>query len=138
MWVDIMMYIYILLLMIFLHIINDYNLQGWLASAKQKEWWTINAPRDMYKHDYIVALFEHAFSWAFMVQLPIAALDYLAFNNNNMLYSIIACILNMFVHAYIDNEKANRRTINLVQDQIMHFAQIILTLVLFLLWIRVS
>ena len=133
-----MAYIFILLLMVFLHIINDYNLQGWLANAKQKSWWTINAPQDMYRHDYIVALFEHAFSWAFMVQLHVVVYDYFAFNNNNILYSIIACISNMFIHAYIDNEKANKRTINLVQDQTMHFAQIILTLVLFLLFVRVS
>ena len=30
--------------MIFCHIIDDYYLQGWLASAKQKIWWEKNAP----------------------------------------------------------------------------------------------
>lgn len=35
---------FIFLLMIFLHIIDDYKLQGWLASAKQKKYWKENAP----------------------------------------------------------------------------------------------
>lgn len=30
--------------MLFCHIIDDYVLQGWLATGKQKEWWKINAP----------------------------------------------------------------------------------------------
>lgn len=30
---------FLLLLMIFLHIVDDYYLQGILASMKQKEWW---------------------------------------------------------------------------------------------------
>ena len=29
----------ILILMLFAHIVDDYYLQGWLASAKQKKWW---------------------------------------------------------------------------------------------------
>lgn len=31
--------ILILFTMIFCHIVDDYYLQGWLASAKQKSWW---------------------------------------------------------------------------------------------------
>ena len=41
-----------LLGMIFCHIIDDYYLQGWLAFAKQKEWWTKNTPNPLYKYDY--------------------------------------------------------------------------------------
>ena len=59
----------ILLSMIFCHIVDDYYLQGWLASAKQKEWWKKNAPEKMYSRDYIMALFMHSFSWAFMIML---------------------------------------------------------------------
>lgn len=40
---------FVYLLMIFCHIIDDYNLQGWLASAKQKEWWKKNAPEKLYE-----------------------------------------------------------------------------------------
>ena len=30
---------FIILWMIFFHIVDDYYLQCWLASAKQKQWW---------------------------------------------------------------------------------------------------
>ena len=66
--------------MIFCHIVDDYYLQGWLASAKQKKYWEENAPDKMYKHDYIWALIMHSFSWAFMVMLPVAF--FMGFNIN--------------------------------------------------------
>ena len=49
------MYLKIILLlgMLFCHIVDDYYLQGWLASAKQKSWWEKNAPDELYKNDYI-------------------------------------------------------------------------------------
>ena len=51
---------FVVLLMIFLHIIADYNLQGWLATAKTKDFWEQNAPEKMYKKDYIyVANAQH-------------------------------------------------------------------------------
>ena len=59
----------LLLTMLFCHIVDDYYLQGWLASAKQKSWWEKNAPDKLYKNDYIMALCEHAFSWTFMIML---------------------------------------------------------------------
>ena len=65
---------FIFLLMIFCHIVDDYYLQGWLASAKQKRYWEENAPDKMYKHDYIWALIMHSFSWTFMIMLPVAFL----------------------------------------------------------------
>lgn len=62
--------IFILFTMIFCHIVDDYYLQGWLASAKQKSWWEKNAPGKLYKYDYLAALFMHSFSWSFMIMLP--------------------------------------------------------------------
>ena len=62
--------ILILFTMIFCHIVDDYYLQGWLASAKQKSWWEKNAPEKLYKYDYLAALFMHSFSWSFMIMLP--------------------------------------------------------------------
>lgn len=67
-----MINIFIVLLMIFMHIVDDYYLQGWLASAKQKKWWEENAPDKLYENDYAWALLMHAFSWSFMIMLPIA------------------------------------------------------------------
>ena len=63
---------FIFLSMIFAHIVDDYYLQGWLASAKQKKYWKENAPDELYKYDYIMALIMHSMSWSFMIMLPIA------------------------------------------------------------------
>lgn len=117
---------FIFLLMIFLHIVDDYYLQGWLASAKQKKWWKDNAPDELYKYDYIWALIMHSFSWTFMVMLPVVL-----FAEYNIYTFINVFIGNMFFHAYTDNCKANKKAINLWQDQLIHMSQIIGTYIVF-------
>lgn len=117
-----------ILLMIFCHIVDDYYLQGWLASAKQKKYWEENAPNKMYRFDYIWALIMHSFSWAFMIMLPVA---FTMSFQINMLF-IVVFIANMIVHAMTDNEKANRFTINLWIDQIVHLSQIAMTALILL------
>jgi hypothetical protein len=120
--------IFILLSMIFLHIIDDYKLQGILASMKQKTWWKQqNEYKDLYKNDYIPALIEHSFSWTFMVMLPIAIS--LKFDIG---WWAIAYIVNMIVHAFVDDLKANKFKINLVIDQSIHIVQIVVTWLIFI------
>ena len=114
--------------MIFFHIVDDYYLQGWLASAKQKKYWQENAPEFLYKYDYIWALIMHSFSWSFMIMLPIAY--NLSFNINFAF--LIAFVLNVIIHAIIDDLKANKRKINLWIDQIIHLCQITITAIIFL------
>lgn len=115
--------LYIIMIMLFLHIVDDYYLQGILASMKQRSWWKENAPDKKYKNDYIVALLMHSFSWAFMIMLPIAA--YLSFSTGIAFYIVL--FINCFMHATVDHMKANEYIINLVQDQIIHVIQIIVT-----------
>lgn len=114
---------FIFLLMIFCHIVDDYYLQGWLASAKQKKYWEENAPDKMYKHDYIWALIMHSFSWTFMIMLPVAF--FMGFYIN--FGFIMMLIWNVIIHAVTDDAKANRKKINLIQDQMVHILQIIAT-----------
>ena len=114
---------FLLMLMVFLHIINDYNLQGWLASAKQREWWKNNASSKLYKYDYILALIAHSFSWSFMIMFPIAL--HMSFNIDYIF--ILILFANVFMHAFVDNLKANKNKINLWTDQIIHVMQIIIT-----------
>lgn len=114
---------FLLMLMVFLHIIADYNLQGWLASAKQREWWKNNAPSKLYKYDYIWALIAHSFSWSFMIMFPISL--HMSFNVDYIF--IIILFANVFMHAFVDNLKANKNKINLWTDQIIHVTQIIVT-----------
>lgn len=120
----------ILISMIFCHIVDDYYLQGWLASAKQKKYWeNLSNYSEKYKFDYIVALIMHSFSWSFMIMLPISI--YLNFNLN-MEFAIIF-LFNLIIHAMVDNAKANLFKINLIEDQFIHIIQIILTFIIFCL-----
>lgn len=121
--------IFVLLSMIFLHIIDDFKLQqGVLANLKQKQWWKEQREyKDLYKYDYIPALIEHSFSWSFMIMLPIAI--FLKFDID---WWVIAYVVNMAIHAFVDNLKANAFKINLVTDQAIHVAQIVITWVVFI------
>lgn len=117
---------YVLCMMIFAHIVDDYYLQGVLAKFKQKKWWKENYPDKMYRFDYIVGLLMHAFSWSFMTSLPLLLIskDYTL---------IVLCIgINTIIHAIIDHLKANLLVINLFQDQLFHMMQLIVTLGIFL------
>lgn len=121
----------VLIFMLFAHIVDDYYLQGILASMKQKGWWQKNAPEEKYKYDYIPALICHAFSWSVMILLPIFIAS--SFNANLWWLSIVA-ICNTAIHAVVDNAKANWKKLNLIQDQLIHFAQVIVT---WALWIMI-
>lgn len=125
--------IILLLGMIFLHIIDDFHLQGMFKELKQKIWWENNAPDDKYKNDYIMALFEHAFSWTFSISIIPAIYIYLYRETTCMLMFIIAFILNWIIHAIIDDYKANELRLNLIQDQLCHLCQIIGTWIIFIL-----
>ena len=125
--------ILLLLTMIFLHIVDDYYLQGWLASAKQKSYWEQNAPDELYKYDYIMALFMHSFSWAFMIMVVPSVYTLINTTNTNNASLAIALVFltNLCIHMVVDNSKANLKKINLVQDQLYHLAQILITWVAF-------
>lgn len=128
------MKILILMSMIFLHIVDDYYLQGILAKMKQKSWWKENAPDKLYRYDYIAALIEHSFSWAFMTMLPITVCMIFYRNLLDVVSWPIWCLFllfNVIIHSMVDHEKANRRSINLVQDQLLHILFIITTWLVF-------
>ena len=120
------MKLFLLLGMLFAHLVDDYYLQGFLASAKQKSWWKENAPDKLYRYDYIIALIEHAFSWTFVTML-IPAIYLLKTTGSIQSTYIALFILNWIIHAMIDNAKANLKKINLVQDQLSHIFQIYMT-----------
>ena len=118
--------------MLFCHIVDDYYLQGWLASAKQKSWWEKNNPNPLYENDYVAALFEHAFSWTFMIHLPLIIImvitgKYIALP----LFSILFAV-NWSIHVIADDAKANKLKINLIQDQLVHICQIFVTWVIYI------
>ena len=115
--------LFIGLWMMFNHVLDDYALQGILAQMKQRTWWEENAPDAMYENDFVAALAAHAFSWTFMIMLPIT---YVAELNIGLPFILAFCV-NMFIHAIVDDMKANKKRINLVTDQAIHIAQIFVT-----------
>lgn len=112
-----------ILLMVFLHILDDFCLQGILASMKQKEWWKENAPGALYKYDYLISLFIHSYSWTFMIMLPYA----MKMRFHYTAVFIICFVANVLIHSIVDDLKANRHKINLWIDQSIHFLQILIT-----------
>lgn len=123
---------YLLLCMIFMHIVDDYYLQGILASMKCRSWWKSNAPEKMYENDYKMALAMHGFSWTFMIMIPVVI--YLLMNGKTI-DSMFAIwfVINTITHALIDDSKANEKEINLCTDQTIHLIQIVVTWVFTLL-----
>ena len=113
-----------LLAMLFLHVVDDFYLQGILANLKQKKWWHDNCDCKLYQNDYIAALVIHSFSWSFMIHLPVAVADYEHLQTGVFL-AVFA--INMLVHGIVDDLKANKLKINLITDQFIHLCQIIIT-----------
>lgn len=113
----------ILVLMLLGHLVADYTLQGWLADGKQKSWWRKifggheDAVPDKYKHDYVAALVCHSLYWSIFICAPFFASTWF----------LLAIVLNTVVHAIVDDLKANKFKINLIQDQLLHLGQILLT-----------
>lgn len=114
----------ILITMVFLHIMDDFYLQGILAQMKQKKWWEKQTTDEQYKHDYIAALIVHGFSWSFMVHLPFTGLIVLLDSFEDVSVLVLSLIVHAAVHALIDHFKANKHAINLIEDQLLHATQI--------------
>lgn len=124
----------ILFTMIFIHIMLDFHQGETIANMKCKDWW-LNHPeyKPSYRFDYVIVLIFHGLSWAFALQIP--ALIYVHLNplgygtiTKNLLISILT---HGLVHAYVDHLKANKKVINLIADQLIHIAQIILMWLIF-------
>lgn len=127
-----MIKIFIILCMLFCHIVDDYYLQGILASMKQKSWWKEHASDSLYKYDYIMALCEHAFSWTFMIFLPLFISHFFGIQLNES-FIIGLFSFNLGLHTIIDDLKANQLKINLITDQLIHIGQVIFTGVLLII-----
>ena len=118
------------MLMVFMHIVDDFYLQGILAKLKQKKFWQENAPAEMYRHDYIIALAAHAFSWCMCIHIPMFVFWYFT-GGFSLLAFVINFVVQATIHAVIDNLKANKLKINLIKDQLLHLLQISVTLFLY-------
>lgn len=128
------MKIFLLISMLFCHIIDDYYLQGILASMKQKLWWEKNYPNEKYKNDYKIALFMHSASWSFMTLLPVSIYNIINYCTDAFWTMwFIIWIINLIIHMIVDDLKANKLKINLIIDQIIHMIQIVIAFVILVL-----
>ena len=121
----------LLVAMLFLHIADDFYMQGLLASMKQKSWWTEQTSDPLYRHDYILALLIHAFSWTCMIHLPAVVWLWLTRSDHVLHGGALAAAVGVFVaqwliHATVDHLKANLHKINLWHDQLTHIAQVLI------------
>ena len=128
--------IFIFIMMVLLHILEDFHLQGILANMKQRDWWYKEYCKERhlgegwstckYKKDYVVCLIMHSLENSIFIMLPIiidGVITILTVNPNNSYFImwIGFIFINTILHALIDNAKCNGRSINLITDQAMHF-----------------
>lgn len=119
----------IFLLMLAMHTIEDFHLQGRMADMKQKSWWEEYPAR--YHRDYIPVLFLHGMEWSVLVSLPLLLLTGL----DVPMWFVLAVVINGIVHAIVDDLKANRFRINLIQDQAAHIIQ--MAAILIVTWVMI-
>ena len=132
---------FILLLMLFFHFKYDFNQEPFLATYKQKSAWEKHeiGCKWMYRNDYKVCLWVHSFIWSFTIHIPVLIwggilfyiTDIKLFLENDLFITAIFSVsifVNMIIHYITDDLKANKLKINLIKDQIIHIAQIIITL----------
>ena len=90
---------------------------------KQEQWWKRQEGyNSKNKYDYIAALAIHSAEWTLWMMIPLFLLPYL-----DLGMFLLLAALNIVVHSLTDNSKANYRDISLVQDQLIHLAQITFT-----------
>lgn len=131
-----------LLACIGLHLLADYALQGCLSDLKQKRWWAAQMRQlyesfdkkyqtyelkwkiqQKYKYDYMAGLFCHALMWTLVTFFPLMWFcSPWAFT--------CAVLANTLVHFVVDHMKANVYRLNLVQDQLIHFIQVVATVLI--------
>ena len=128
-----------------LHLIADYFLQGCLSDLKQKRWWDEQLKkyfqeyngkdktfawqdflREKYKYDYMAGLFCHALMWSIVTFFPL-----MWFCSAWTFFHLV--FTNWMIHAVVDQAKANIHCFNLVQDQLIHLAQVIATVLIVML-----
>lgn len=80
-----------------------------------------------------MALSEHAFSWTFMIHLPLVVAMVITSKYISITLFLTLFAVNWVVHIITDDTKANKLKINLVQDQLIHICQIFITWLIYIL-----
>lgn len=84
-------------------------------------WGTAAEQFRKYRHDYLAGLAVHSFVWTVVTFAPILWLA-------SWWAALLIVVPNMAFHWVVDDFKANRYRLTLWQDQLLHLAQIGITL----------
>jgi hypothetical protein len=71
-----------------------------------------------------------------MITLPFLVISFIQNNSFLMILLVISYFVNTAIHAFVDNLKANKYVINLVEDQFAHLVQIICTWIILMAVIK--
>lgn len=116
---------FVLTLMVFCHIMNDYCLQTLLISLKQRLQWTKGEFSGSYKNGYASTLLTRGFSWAFIIMFPVVVF----YRFNMPLTFYILLITNCLIYAYIDDLEAGKHKISTTTNQSLHITQLVITFI---------
>lgn len=116
----------LMLMMVLLHVIEDFHMQGIMASMKQKTFWQEYSK--MYANDWMPVILLHGMEWATMVALPCILASWFDVSA----WFVLTVVAMGVAHAYVDHLKANSLRINLIQDQIVHIIQIEVMLIVYM------
>lgn len=131
----------LIMLLLLLHLVADYLLQGCLANLKQASFWqkmfdghdwaSFSAMFRKYGKDYWAGIVCHAALWTLVTFAPL-----LFATTCSDLVAIAVFIPNAVFHGWVDNLKANHpMRLNLIQDQLLHFAQVVVTAASWLMFV---
>ena len=109
-------------LMVLLHVMEDFHIQGRMADMKQKAFWKPYG--EMYARDHIPVLLLHGFEWSMFVSLPILITSWSSVSAGFM----AVVVANGLIHSLVDHLKCNSLKLSLVQDQAIHITQIVAVL----------
>ena len=129
------------LLVLLLHFISDFTLQGNLGNLKWKTWWmdecnrmekekklewgSAGATFHKYRFDYICGMVCHCLYWTIFTFAPII------WKMTSTWQIALLVVMNAGFHYWVDDMKANKWRLNLCQDQLFHLVQITAT---FFVW----
>lgn len=105
------------------------TIQSWDRPEREKKFF-INKVQTKYNSDYKIAMLLHSFSWSVITFMPVFIMYSGHLGWGDWQAGVIIGI-NAMIHYWVDDRKCNLRSINLVQDQVLHLLQIGITLLIF-------
>lgn len=119
----------IFFVMLLLHVVTEFVLQPVaLLRIKQKTYWEQPERPNGGKDTSAMAIAINAILWSVMIMLPL-----MYYSTEGDLILLLVFLVNMLVHAYIDEYTTNRHKLTFVTAQSLYLLQLIITFLVTLL-----